>query len=73
MKVGDLVRYVREEQDVFPQDPKGLLWEDEPDTDVALVVELIPMPSDDFVAVLWNDGEICTHAVDELEVANEYR
>jgi len=73
MKVGDMVRYVREERYVFPLPPDGLLWEYEPDTDVALVVELIPMPGDDFVAVLWNDGEICTHTVDELEVANEYR
>ena len=75
MKVGDLVRYAREEKlrEWMQLDPEGPLWEEEPDTDVALVVELIPMSSDDFVAVLWNDGEICTHAVDELEVANEYR
>ena len=73
MKVGDMVRYVREERYVFPLPPDGLLWEQEPDTDVALVVGRSPENRGEFVDVLWNDGEICSHAVDELEVAYEYR
>ena len=73
MKVGDMVRYVREERYVFPLPPDGLLWEQEPDTDVALVVGRPPENRGAFVDVLWNDGEICSHAVDELEVAYEYR
>ena len=82
MKVGDMVRYVREEKlrEWMQLDPEGPLWEEEPDTDVALVLELTPMTRGElgdslvgFVDVLWNDGEICSHAVDELEVANEYR
>jgi len=34
-------------------------------------VELIPMPGDDFVNVLWDDGEICSHALHEFEIINE--
>ncbi len=60
MKVGDLVRY----EDAVRQ---GI------ETNVALVVELISMPGDDFVNVLWDDGEICSHAVDEFEVVIESR
>ncbi len=60
MKVGDLVRY----EDAVRQ---GI------ETNVALVVELISMPGDDFVNVLWDDGEICPHAVDEFEVVIESR
>jgi hypothetical protein len=73
MKVGDMVRYVREERYVFPLPPDGLLWEQEPDTDVALVVGRPPENRGEFVDVLWNDGEVCSHAVGELEVAYEYR
>jgi hypothetical protein len=58
VSVGDLVRY----EDAARQ---GI------EMNVALVVELIPMPGDDFVNVLWDDGEICSHAVDEFEVINE--
>jgi hypothetical protein len=75
MKVGDMVRYVREEKlrEWMQLDPEGPLWEEEPDTDVALVVGRPPENRGEFVDVLWNDGEICSHAVDELEVANEDR
>ncbi len=75
MKVGDMVRYVREEKlrEWMRLDPEGPLWEEEPDTDVALVVGRSPENRGEFVDVLWNDGEICSHAVDELEVAYEYR
>ena len=75
MKVGDMVRYVREEKlrEWMRLDPEGPLWEEEPETDVALVVGRSPENRGEFVDVLWNDGEICSHAVDELEVAYEYR
>ena len=62
MKTGDLVRYAQDEDYVI-------------ETNTALVVEVYPAPRGErpMVRVLWDDGEMWTHDIDEFEVVARCR